>query len=181
MMKSNASHLESPHTATRKSCLSKRFRIKGLVLSWALTALGFTNALTATAADLPDAKIGIENAKQENLRMQMSVGNHHYTITLADNEAARAFSSMAPLSIDMTDLNSNEKYANLHHSLPKHAHTPGKISNGDIMLYGEKTLVIFYQTFQSSYAYTRIGHVNDPAGLAQALGIRDVRVEFYKQ
>jgi hypothetical protein len=48
------------------------------------------------------------------------------------------------------------------------------------MLYGADTLVVFYSTFDSSYSYTRLGRVNDPAGLAQALGRRGVRVVFSK-
>jgi hypothetical protein len=46
------------------------------------------------------------------------------------------------------------------------------------MLYGTDTLVVFYLTFDSSYSYTRIGRVDDPAGLAQALGRRGVQVVF---
>ncbi|AWV02884.1 hypothetical protein DM992_26375 [Burkholderia sp. JP2-270] len=37
-------------------------------------------------------------------------------------------------------------------------------------------MVAFYQTFDSSYSYTRLGRVGDPAGLAQALGQQHVRV-----
>ena len=48
------------------------------------------------------------------------------------------------------------------------------------MLYGSKTLVVFYLTFDSSYSYTRLGRVDDPDGLAQALGRRDVRIVFSK-
>ncbi len=52
------------------------------------------------------------------------------------------------------------------------------IYNGDLMLYGSRTLVAFYLTFDSSYSYTRLGRVDDPAGLAQALGGRNARVTF---
>jgi hypothetical protein len=41
-------------------------------------------------------------------------------------------------------------------------------------------LVVFYQTFDSSYSYTSLGRVDDPSGLAQALGPDGVRVAFSK-
>jgi hypothetical protein len=48
------------------------------------------------------------------------------------------------------------------------------------MLYGADTLVVFYATFNSSYSYTRLGRVDEPAGLPQALGPRGVEVIFSK-
>jgi hypothetical protein len=80
----------------------------------------------------------------------------------------------------MDELNGNEKKADLLKALPVNASRPGTIRNGDIMLYGSNTLVVFYLTFESSYAYTRLGRVTDPAGLAQALGRQGVRVVFSK-
>ncbi|MBY4594058.1 hypothetical protein K3217_00670 [bacterium BD-1] len=108
----------------------------------------------------------------------MTVGERRFAITLADTKAARAFSAILPLTLDMEELNGNEKKKDLPDALPTEATRPGTIRNGDLMLWGSRTVVIFYLTFDSSYSYTRLGRVDDPAGLAQALGRRDVRVVF---
>lgn len=110
--------------------------------------------------------------------MWMTVGEHCFAITLTDNPAARAFAAQLPLTLNMAELNGNEKYADLPKVLPTNASPPGTIRNGDLMLYGSNTLVVFYLTFESSYSYTRLGRVDNPAGLAQALGRRGVRVIF---
>ena len=102
--------------------------------------------------------------------MWMTVGERRFAITLTDNAAARAFAAQLPLTLDMSELNGNEKHAELPKALPANASRPGTIRNGDLMLYGTDTLVVFYSTFNSSYSYTRLGRVDDPAGLAQALG-----------
>lgn len=112
--------------------------------------------------------------------MWMTIGERRFAITLADNEAAHAFAAMLPLTMDMAELNGNEKYADLPKVLPTSASRVGTVHNGDLMLYGSKTLVLFYLTSTSSYSYTRLGRVDDPAGLAQALGRRGVRIEFSK-
>jgi hypothetical protein len=114
----------------------------------------------------------------EESRMWMTVGERRFAITLADNAAARAFAAQLPLALDMSELNGNEKHADLREALPADASRPGTIRDGDLMLYGTNTLVVFYAAFSSSYAYTRLGRVNDPAGLPQALGRRGVRVVF---
>ena len=110
--------------------------------------------------------------------MWMTVGERRFAITFADSEASRAFAAMLPLTIDMADLNSNEKHADLPRALPTNATRPGTIHSGDLLLYGSRTLVVFYQTFESSYAYTSLGRVDDPSGLAQALGPDGVRIAF---
>ncbi|VFR88940.1 hypothetical protein ISE1_1562 [plant metagenome] len=110
--------------------------------------------------------------------MWMTVGERRFSLTLADTEAARAFAAMLPLSLDMADLHRNEKYADLPKALPTQASRPGTIRNGDLMLYGSQTLVLFYLTFDSSYSYTRLGRVDDPAGLAEVLGGGGLRIAF---
>ena len=110
--------------------------------------------------------------------MWMTVGDRRFAITLADNAAARAFAAMLPLTLDMAELNGNEKYASLPKALPENASRPGTIRNGDLMLYGADTLVVFYRTFTSSYSYTPLGQVDDPASMSQALGKRSVPIIF---
>ncbi|MFC5697987.1 cyclophilin-like fold protein [Pseudomonas sp. GCM10022186] len=72
----------------------------------------------------------------------------------------------------------NEKHADLAQPLPTDASRPGTIRNGDLMLYGAETVVVFYLTFDSSYSYTRLGRVDAPIDLAQVLGRDGVRVVF---
>lgn len=108
----------------------------------------------------------------------MTVGERRFAVTLSDSAAARAFAEQLPLTLDMPDLNGNEKHVKLPKPLPTDASRPGTIRNGDLMLYGADTFVVFYLTFESTYSYTRIGRVDDPTGLARALGSRDVRVSF---
>lgn len=110
--------------------------------------------------------------------MWMTVGAQRFAVTLEDSQTARAFVQLLPATLDMTELNGNEKYARLPRSLPTDALRPGTIRTGDVLLYGNDTLVVFYETFRSSYSYTRIGRITETAGLARALGPGNPRVAF---
>ena len=110
--------------------------------------------------------------------MWMTVGTQRFAVTLEDNPTARAFVQLLPATFDMAELNGNEKHVRLPRSLPNNAVRPGTIRTGDVLLYGNDTLVVFYETFRSSYSYTRIGRVVESAGLAQALGPGNPRVTF---
>ena len=46
------------------------------------------------------------------------------------------------------------------------------------MLYGNNCLVVFYESFDTSYTYTKIGHIDDTSGLVDALGTGSVTVTF---
>ena len=110
--------------------------------------------------------------------MTIRVGSRTLTATLQDNETTSAFKEMLPLTLTMGDLHANEKYADLQRALPTSASNPGVIHAGDVMLYGSRTLVLFYKTFSTSYSYTRIGKADDVSGLTAALGSGDVTVTF---
>jgi hypothetical protein len=108
------------------------------------------------------------------------IGSKTFTATLADSETGEAFAALLPLTVTMNELNGNEKYHYLSASLPTAAYQPGTIHAGDLMLYGNNCVVLFYETFNTSYSYTRLGAIDDPSGLASALGSGDVSVRFEK-
>lgn len=152
--------------------------VRTLALLFGLFALGGCDAAPGvSSAKAADAAAAIQ---PEGARMWMTIAEQRFAITLADTEAARAFAAMLSLTIEMPDLNSNEKHAQLPRALPTSAIRPGTIRNGDLMLYGASTLVLFYQTFDSIYPYTRLGRVDEPAGLAQVLGRGSARITFSK-
>jgi hypothetical protein len=111
-------------------------------------------------------------------QMKITIGSKTFEATLVDNETVTALKEMLPLTLEMSELNGNEKYFRLSNNLPEKASNPGTIQAGDLMLWGSNTLVLFYDTFPTSYSYTRIGRINDPAGLAQAVGSGKVKVTF---
>ena len=113
--------------------------------------------------------------------MRLKIGNSTFTATLYDNATAAAFKSMLPLTVNMVELNGNEKYVDLPRSLPTSAANPGAIQNGDLMLYGSSTFVLFYKTFSTSYSYTKLGRIDDITGLVAALGTGSVSVTFELQ
>ena len=112
------------------------------------------------------------------MNINVIIGSTNFTATIDDTETGRAFYNMLPLTLDMTELNGNEKYCYLGTSLPTASYRPGTINAGDIMLYGSSCIVVFYETFTSGYSYTPIGTIDDVDNLKAALGTGDVQVTF---
>ena len=110
--------------------------------------------------------------------MTITINGQVFHATLYDNETATALKAKLPLTLNMSELNGNEKYNYLPFSLPANASNPGQIHTGDLMLYGSDCLVLFYESFPTSYRYTPIGRIDDPSGLAKAVGGGDIQVTF---
>lgn len=120
---------------------------------------------------------GPEQAVSE-ITITLAVDDQSFSATLLDNETAHQLVEQFPLTLNMSELNGNEKYFYMDRELPTDTYQPGQISAGDLMLYGNNCLVLFYESFSSGYSYTRLGRVDDPAGLAEALGAGSVEVVF---
>lgn len=119
-----------------------------------------------------------EKNQTMNQTIKITVGASSFTARLADHDAANAFKSLLPLTILMNELHGNEKYSRLQKSLPTAPVNTDTIHTGDLMLWGSDTLVLFYRTFSASYSYTKLGHIDDTKGLAQALGNGNVKITF---
>ena len=131
--------------------------------------------------NIPSEKSEQSGAKEENiLNIEITVKDRTFSAKLYENETAEKFAEMLPLTLDMSELNGNEKYFYLSVDLPTNSKCPDKINSGDIMLYGSSCLVLFYDSFSTSYSYTPIGHIDDTDGLAEALGRGSVTVTFKK-
>jgi len=92
----------------------------------------------------------------------VSVGDRTFSATLEQNSTAEAFRALLPLTLEMRDLHGNEKYHYLGQSLPTNLTSVGTIHAGDIMLYEDNCIVLFYETFSTSYRYSRIGQSPTP-------------------
>lgn len=108
----------------------------------------------------------------------VTVGNQQFLAYLYDNEASRALAERLPVTLDMHELNGNEKYHYMDTELPTDTKNIGSIRTGDIMLYGADCLVLFYEDFHTTYSYTRLGYLEQPEGLAEALGNGNISVKF---
>ena len=170
--------------------------MKRLINCWKLAALLLTvnvfiacsddnpaEERTETPLPQPGDNEEEENGNNEFLErsLNITINGAIFTATLADNEAARVFVTLLPLTLEMSEMNGNEKYHYLDINLPTDSYRPGTIRTGDLMLYGSSCVVLFYETFSSGYSYTRLGQIDNPEGLAAAVGNGNISARFEVQ
>ena len=109
-------------------------------------------------------------------KMKVIINEKEYSINLEDNNTVESFINMLPKEFNMNELNGNEKYIYLDKSLPTNSYNPKHINTGDVMLFKDNCLVIFYKSFDTSYSYTKIGHMDD----LPDLGNDSILVRFEK-
>lgn len=133
----------------------------------------------ASSCNQEDDNINAENpTEMVNGKIKITVNSQTFTATLLDNNTPKAFKEMLPMTVEMIELNRNEKYVRLPENLPTNASNLGTIRSGDLMLYGSNTVVLFYEDLNTSFSYTRMGKIDDPTGLRNALGTGNVTVTF---
>jgi hypothetical protein len=165
--------------------MPQHFKYKTEVMKPVLTMILALLTISCTASSTEDGETitsgndsGNDNAQAT--KMKITIGTTVFIATLNDNPSADAFIARLPLTINMTELNNNEKYYDLSTNLPTNASIGGNIKVGDLMLHGNNVLVLFYKSFNTSYSYTKLGYIDNPKGFAATLGAENVAVKFEK-
>lgn len=114
------------------------------------------------------------------MKINIEINGEIFEADIENSSTGKAFLDLLPMELEMNELNGNEKYFYLDESLPVNPYSPNTIEKGDIMLFGSSCLVIFYENFNTSYSYTRIGKINNANNLDTILGSDDVTVTFSK-
>jgi len=118
----------------------------------------------------------LNNSNEVIKSVKAIINGKEYKIDLEDSETANSFVDLLPQELNMRELNGNEKYIYLDTTLPTNSSNPKRINAGDVMLYGDNCLVIFYKSFDTSYSYTKIGHIDNLPNL----GNDSISVKFEK-
>lgn len=111
--------------------------------------------------------------------MKILIEGHVFEAELAQTPTGEAFARLLPIELEMTDLNSNEKYYYTSAAIPVQQYQPGRVETGDLMLWQNDCIVLFYKSFDTPFPYSRIGRILNPAGLAELISLqKSVRVKF---
>lgn len=110
----------------------------------------------------------------------LNINGQSFQAVFYNNKTANALLEKMPMTLNMKELNGNEKYHFFDTEFPVNEKSPGKISAGDIMLYGSDCLVTFYKSHSTSYQYTSVGKIENASGFVKAVGSGNVTITFRK-
>lgn len=119
-----------------------------------------------------------ETGGQEEMKMNVQIGDYNFTATLENNAAVEELLDMmkeGPVTIQMDDYSGFEKVGPLGRSLTT-SNSQTTTSEGDIVLYNGNNIVMFYGS--NSWSYTRIGKIDDLSDWKKALGSGNITAVF---
>ena len=135
--------------------------------------------LTSFCTPKPLAETPETVEQEQSMTITITVGSKVFKADIENTETGKAFLAKFPLTLDMSELNGNEKYC-YGVSLPRADKHYDSIAAGDLMLYSGNCIVLFYGP-AGGYSYTRIGKLTSTVGLKDALGTQSVKVSFTKE
>lgn len=126
-----------------------------------------------------DKKAGNQNVgEDEKMSINIQIKDMNYHAEIDDNIIVKELLEMLPLTLSMQHLNDQEVYGYLTEDLSASNDYTGAIHAGDIMLFNDRCLVLFYEDFTTSYRYTRIGHISSAENLREVLADDLIDITF---
>src|SRR5436853_5762103 len=110
-----------------------------------------------------ESNVGNSANTQKERKMKIRIGSKTFDATLFDNETAAAFKALLPLTVDMEELNGNEKKYDLSKLLPTNSFKPNTINRGDLLFWEVRTWWLFYKNFRSSNSKTSLEQSKVPS------------------
>lgn len=137
-----------------------------------------TEGKSSTEMNETETETETKNDMSTEQKIKITVGSKTFTATLENNASAKELVERMPFTVNMQELNGNEKYYQFPDSFPSEPHSFDTIKTGDLMLYQSDYLVVFYENHSTTYDYTRLGVIDNADGLAEALGSGSAQVTF---
>ena len=151
--------------------MKRRLTVITMILSLVLSGCG------------PSAPVPNESDKtvKERATMHIEINGQIASVQLEDNATTAALMADAPFTIKMDDLHRNEKYHYFDKVFPTDAQSVQTIEAGDVLLYQNNCLVIFYEAVEPAAEYTRIGQITDFEDVQSLFASASIQVRFLKE
>lgn len=133
---------------------------------------------SSTEMNETETETETKNNMSTEQKIKITVGSKTFTATLENNASAKELVERMPFTVNMQELNGNEKYYQFSDSFSSDPRSFDTIKAGDLMLYQSDYLVVFYEDHSTTYDYTRLGVIDNADGLAEALGSGSAQVTF---
>ena len=98
-----------------------------------------------------------ETPIDEEINMTLSIDNQELDVYWEDNDSVNAIKGILPLTINMHQYGGFEQTGSIGQSIVRND-SQINVVPGDIVLYNGNAISVFYNN--SSWSYTRLGHIN---------------------
>ena len=120
----------------------------------------------------------------ENMKLKITIGDREITATFVNNETAKDFASLLPLTVNLNDYASTEKVFDLSRKLSTTGAPAGVDPEpGDITYYSPwGNIAIFYRDFGYSNGLVKIARIDSGIEVLQVPGsINNVKFELIEK
>ena len=91
----------------------------------------------------------------------VSIKGQAYFAKSESTKAVQSFIAHLPLEVDLKDQDGNRKVGITYFKLDSNPQKIKKAYAGDLLLEGNSTIILVYDSFKTSEKYTKIGHIEN--------------------